>query len=314
MAIRFTVPGMMDAIRPRATPPSASRVLRGDGVSPSVEEALFQSLRLQNGTWKVTGAGRLTDVDNLIGRHLPATDPLRICDVGISSGITTAEWFQDLQARGRAFSMTGIDRDLNGFLIDVGGFMTVLADRTGFPLQYSSRVAVHGIATHRDRLRQPLRRVASHALVARATKAARRDAVTESRSFGVRVRCEPVLIVSPRLTKLPVTLEERDVRDLAASTFDVVRVANVLNRSYFSDDTLRRMIATLLASLRPDGILVIARSPSDQANIATIFRASPGHGLEIVARLGGGHEIEGLVYESSEVVSGLGALRSRVPG
>jgi hypothetical protein len=122
------------------------------------------------------------------------------------------------------------------------------------------------------------------------------------------------MIVSPRLTELPVTLEERDLRDLAPSTFDVIRAANVLNRSYFSDDTLRGMITGLLASLRPGGILVVAQSPPDRANIATIFRGSPGQGLEIVARLGGGHEIEGLVYESSEVVSALGALRSRVPG
>jgi hypothetical protein len=309
MATRFTIPGLIDAIRPRPSPPPASQVLRGDGVSPSVEDALFRSLRLQNGTWKVTEAGRLTDVDDVIAQHLPAADPLRVCDVGISSGVTTVDWFHDLQRHGREFSMTAIDRDLNGFLIDVGGFMTVLADRTGFPLQYSSRVAVHGVATRRDRLRQPLRRAVSQALVRRAINTARRDAVTESRSFGVHIRCQPVMIVSPRLTELEVTLEERDLGDLAAETFDVVRVANVLNRSYFSDETLRHMTASLLASLRPDGILVIARSPPGQANVATIFRASTGHGLEIIARLGGGHDIEGLVCESSEVV-----LRSRVPG
>jgi hypothetical protein len=295
----LTIPGLIDAVRPRPVPPAAADVLRGDAASSSTEDALFRSLKLRNGTWKVTEAGRLTDVDELISAHLPPGDPLRVCDVGISSGVTTAEWFDALTRLDRSFSMTAIDRDLNGFLIEVGGLVTVLTDRDGFPLQYSSRVAVHGVATHRDRLRQPLRRLVASAATGRALRDARRDATTDSRTLGLRVRCEPVRIVSPRLGRLPVDLQERDLSDLGESQFDVIRVANVLNRSYFETEVLQGMVRRLFASLRRGGILVVAGSPRGQPNVATIFRRSDDASAEVVAQLGGGHEIEDLVTERS---------------
>jgi len=80
-------------------------------------------------------------------------------------------------------------------------------------------------------------------------------------------------------------------------TFDVCRVANLLNRAYFPEVTLAAMATNLLARVRDGGLLVVCRTTDGSegdVNHATVLRRC-GSALEVVARLNGGSEVEDLL-------------------
>ena len=76
--------------------------------------------------------------------------------------------------------------------------------------------------------------------------------------------------------------------------FHVVRVANLLNLSYFDEPTLARGLANAGSWVRDGGLLVVARTNIDGTNHATFFRRSSGQ-LEAIHRVGSGSEVEPLV-------------------
>jgi hypothetical protein len=80
-----------------------------------------------------------------------------------------------------------------------------------------------------------------------------------------------------------------------ADRFHAIRAANILNRSYFSDETLRTMVANVRTRLAPQGILAICRTHDDGVNHGTVFRLNEARELEVISRIGTGSEIEDLV-------------------
>jgi len=83
--------------------------------------------------------------------------------------------------------------------------------------------------------------------------------------------------------------------------FDVIRAANIINRQYFSELALRRMIDNLRGRLRPNGILIICRTHDDNTNNGTIFRRH-GSNLQAVDRIGRGSEVAELAVQSGSSV------------
>lgn len=81
--------------------------------------------------------------------------------------------------------------------------------------------------------------------------------------------------------------------------FDVVRAANILNRGYFDDQVLRKIIATLRERLKPGGLFVVCRTWVDTGrNHGTIFQLRED-GFVALRRLNQGSEIENLVTGSN---------------
>src|SRR5205085_2939957 len=97
---------------PRAA--TARRVLLNPGgvsagEQAALEEGFFKGMCLPNGTHKTTSRGRLTDLDDRIGRLLPAGVDTHLLDVGISSGVTTLELIDFLEIRGHRVTGAGAD-------------------------------------------------------------------------------------------------------------------------------------------------------------------------------------------------------------
>jgi len=76
--------------------------------------------------------------------------------------------------------------------------------------------------------------------------------------------------------------------------FDVVRAANILNRDYFDDATLKLMLGNLRLRLARNGLLVVCRTDNEGMNRASVFALRDCDHLEVVARLGAGSDIEDL--------------------
>jgi hypothetical protein len=255
-----------------------------------LERSFFRNLCLPNGTHKTTAPGRLRTMDERAISLLSAGRPVRLLDVGISSGVTTLELLEFLESSGRPAGGVGIDIRIHAFLKRRFG-MDLLFDSDGSVLQVATPFFARGRP-------DPGAGSVQSKLLGAGIGAAER--VFARRWAARREDATPVTLVSPRLLLRPNfrVIEHDLLHPLppAEADFDVVRAANVLNLAYFDAPALRRMAEHLAASLMDGGLLVIGRTDEAGVNHATFFRKSAGgpH-LRPADRIGGGSEIEELV-------------------
>jgi hypothetical protein len=138
-----------------------------------------------------------------------------------------------------------------------------------------------------------------------ATQGRRRDKAIYALALAVACRprllrkltyCElPLTLVSPRvLADENLTLVEEDLLRPLPGRWDVIRVANVVNRDYFSEPILRQLLDNLVASLALDGVLAVCRTDPVLGNRASLLRRART-GLWLLAELNGGSEVAGLI-------------------
>ena len=254
--------------------------------SDEEEAAFFASLHQSNGTTRMTSRRRLDDVNAAIATHLPTVSTLEVLDAGISSGISSLEWLLSLDLLGHRRTMTAFDRVLSARLFRIGR-LQMLAEREGHVLL---------IHTGWNALTRPVRKTASWRN--RIVRAAFRIGDTTAYLGGVARAGREVLLVSWRLSsRSDVRLMERDIFNPAPDwigRFHVVRVANLLNRSYFPEATLRLGLENACSWVRPGGLIAVARTESDGRNDATVFRRD-AKGFTVAVRVGAGSEVETLV-------------------
>jgi hypothetical protein len=269
------------------------------------EKAFFASIRLKNGTYKTTYPHRLDDLNEIINARLPAHRPLEIMDVAASSGVATLEWMDSLSGAGIDFRMTAGDLCVRAFLLSFGRFLNVLVDDTGYPLQFDlfGRAIAYPPGPRLAARFPPLyvgirtfRWVLPMAFAAVSKQLVGEPEGASARRLGVS--CRRAALVSPRLFDRK-SLTILDDNLLRAGSFEnrfhVIRAANILNRSYFSNETLLVMVANLRTRLRRLGLLVVCRTHDDGINHGTLFRLNPANEFEVVSRIGDGSEIEHLV-------------------
>lgn len=260
-----------------------------------LEHAFFRAVRLRNGTYKTTRPGRLNDLNELLGRHLPQRRPLRIKDVAISSGVSTAEWSEQLCADGIDHELTATDLTVNAVLVSFTDRLGVLFDEEGGVLQ----VDIAGYPVYprlSGRLNKQLLGLPSRLAgwVMGTELAAFIGKASDQGGTGLVRRLE---LVTPRLRELGIDVEEEDLLhpNVPEPRWDVIRAANILNRSYFGEDELRHMLRGLLASVEVGGLLAICRTDSDALNHGSIWRLHPDGGIELVGRVGNGSEVDDLL-------------------
>jgi hypothetical protein len=264
-----------------------------------LERSFFSNLILENGTFKTTNHRRLDDLNALALPFLPPERPLRIMDVAVSSGVSTGEWIDSLQRNGIAHHMTAGDLVVDAFLVAVAPGLRVLVDKTGHALQIDVRgKAIRTPVSRRHFARHPLA-VLTTRLCAPLLRAAARHSIGAGLRPGSHrgMSIRPVKLVSTSLTRFPdIEIVEDDIlaNQQYRDCFHALRAANILNRVYFDDATLRRMLCNLSARLLPGGLLIVCRTDEAAVNNATVFRLNASRGLEVVARLNAGSEIEAL--------------------
>ena len=266
---------------------------------PDAERRLFSRLRLAAGIRKTTVAGRLAEVDDaMVGLCEAGTRLCEILDVGASSGTTSLEWLQRLEAAGHAPQLTATDLSLRARLLTPWRGYRVLVGRDGQPLQHE--LLGRPVRTWKrrlDYLTQGWLIVAlGNWLFARAA------------SGGALARAEressELLLVSPAVAAHPrIELVEEDIfapnPPAFKRRFQAVRAANLLLPDVFDGERLRRATANLKERLAgPGALLIIARSPppgAEGGTDATIFELGRDDRLRIVRTIGKGSELTGMV-------------------
>jgi len=268
---------------------TATEFSSGLPLAPEREARFFASLRLANGTFKTTADHRMDDLNEFILSrwHDTGFQPREIMDVGVSSGIATAEWLESLSTARFQVRMTATDLALWANIVPLRFGVNVL-EASGHILQY----VVFGMPIRPWRRR--LDYLTGYALII---------ALANGIVTALRPRGDPkkFLLVSTRaLRHDAIEWVEDDVLAPNPAQFvqryDAIRAANILNRGYFSTDQLTRAVANLKERLAgPGSRLIVNRTLSDSANHATMFRLNDANRFEAEARLGQGSEIEEII-------------------
>ena len=299
------LPTAQDLFLTPATTPTDSQATRD-----RLEEQFFYSIELSNGTHKRTWAGRLDDVDQRVVaafRKLGIA-PTTFMDVAVSSGVSTVSWFDALRQAGLRPRMAATDLTMTAYLIRLRSWLHVLVDKQGFPLQYD----VCGYVWRpRCRLRYyPLGNGLLTLLWDRLYRevAGRHDLLGRLKSLGSQppaaddplIKAEIKLVTHRLRNNRDIELLHDDI--LAPNPlslrrrFDVIRAANILNRSYFPAEQLRVAISNLRERLTGAGAcLLIVRTDESSTNNGSLFSLSPDETFSVVERMGKGSEVEDIV-------------------
>jgi hypothetical protein len=269
----------------------------GEGADPSpeTERRFFAKVLLPNGTWKTTYPNRLGDLNERLLEFLPRDRELELMDVAVSSGVSTLEWSDQLQADGVRHRLIAGDLYPEGWLTSWGGWLAILFDGGNRePLLFE--VGRLSLPVHsRGRLVGQVRPALVPLLRAVAGRARRVEAAAAAPHRGLVRR--PVSLVTPALRRraqIELVPDDVTVAGSFAESFDAIRVANLVQPAYFDQRTLREIVVNLRDRLRDGGLLAICRTTEEGVNKATIFRRRGDH-FSSEASLNGGSEVAELV-------------------
>lgn len=294
----------------------ASTVLREESAGradPTRFDRVVRQICLANGVIRTTSSGRFRALDDEVQRvireHIPPGAALVVEDCAVSSGITAAEWYRRLQVDYPDVRFTASDRTL--FLVEVRsagrpGAFVVQAD--GVPIQFVLPPFVvsliqpqHWIYVVNRAVRALGRRLWARWYEGRVSVPEGWDDVgaptAEQRVGAISLRRIP--LVHPDVRAMPgasFRLREHSVFEPLPEPVDVLRTMNILNRSYFNEEELRRGVAAAGRSVRAGGLWIVGRTVDEQApahDVSILQRR--GSGWRHVARVGAGSEIEHLV-------------------
>ena len=250
----------------------------------ALEERYFQRVLLCNGTFKTTNSNRLDDLNAFVLGYLQDIPhrPLKIMDVGASSGVSTLEWYESLKSEGIDCDITASDILVQATLLSTGPGLAMLVDQH----QNILHMDIFGIG-----IIGRAKRVWK--LPVWAVRIGLKSAFKAKTIFGSQPRSERVGLLTKRFSKVEAVrmieddLSQDNPSELLGS-FHVIRAANILNCAYFPDEVVARMINNIRARLKNNGLLIICRTDSAGLNNATIFRAAATGGFELLARFNNG--------------------------
>ncbi|MBN2267747.1 MAG: hypothetical protein JW725_05430 [Candidatus Babeliaceae bacterium] len=273
------------------------------------EENFFKEIQLKNETYKTTYHERLKDLDKVLLNFLPKERPLKILDVAVSSGLTTLEWSNSLSKNGIEHEIIATDLNLKATIVSCFKKVHILVGSNLFPLQWDiwGKCIPNYSKTSQGRnlkrfilllIFQLLFKI--FIIINPRFKYLIRDNASYSSKYIALI---PILLVSPRVAMCKkIKLLEQDLLYQDISNFNrkfhVIRAANILNKAYFDDNVLLKIIRNLKSLLTKDGVFVVCRTNEQQENNASIFRLGETNKFLLLHRVGNGCEIENLILNS----------------
>lgn len=289
---------------------AASKYLALDATSPLVrsarfarsEDAFYAALKTANDSWKTTEHHRLDAVNEIFFATLDRCGlaPAVIMDIGASSGVTTLEWMDQFARRGMAIKTIVTDRAMSAYLVRLSRHLTVLIEPDGHILQIevmgcglrpwsSRRDYVSGLCL----LRQ--------AIVAHARRALRRLALpfpldAQGAAQTGNTVSGPYRLLTPALRGRPdVEFVEDDILapnpPALIAVADAVRLANIVQRIYFSDAEIALIARNVRGRCRDGALAIVCRNHPNSVE-GSILRAVASGGFAVEARIGAGSEVE----------------------
>ena len=262
-------------------------------LSPKAEADFYSSIETSNKTKKATAAGRLASVDTKFFETLDRLNlrPSTVMDVGVSSGQTTIDWLEAFKAHKRRIEMIATDYVMDVYIHSLGRGIAAIAEPNGHLLQ----IELLGIPIRTYKRRRDYliggwiwRRLLCSFVRFKLASAERQG---------------PFKLVTPQLRGNPGVLLLND--DILANNpahlvrrADVVRIANLMQSIYFTEEQMKRAASNIRERCRGEGSLVIVcRDYRGQVD-CSIMRLTKRHKFIVEARLGRGSEAEPYFVEA----------------
>jgi hypothetical protein len=261
--------------------------VNGHRFSREQERRFFRLIKTSNGTMKTTTTNRLDPMNELFFAAVERLGgpPKVAMDVGVSSGITTLEWLDAFERRQIPVTMIATDHVMSVELYAISPHLRALVERNGHLLQIE--VFGHGIRTYLRGLDYLTGAALWRPALCRFARRRLKDAVHEGE----------FQLVAPALRRhARIRLADDDIFAPNPAPFirsaDVVRIGNLLQPIYFSDDQIRRAAANIGERCRGEGSFVIVCRNTDTALEGSILRMNGARRFDVAARLGKGSEVE----------------------
>lgn len=269
-------------------------------IDPAEECKFFASLKMRNGTFKLTRPSRFADLEAVVGSVIGGrSKSLRqVLDVGASIGSTTVELAEFLSALGASPQVIGTDLFVEAHLVELAPAFRILSDADGWPLQYD--VAGLPVRAWIRRLDYFTMAIAPRLLAVALLRPRLRRMIAEARTM-------PVRMASRALAGRNIELVENDILVPTPSfvgRFDFIRAANILNTGYFPADQLNTAISNIRSYCRGPGAFVLILRSRGSMHDGTLFELGAEGGFHVRARVGAGSEIEPLVLNNEQGAAG----------
>lgn len=216
---------------------------------------IFKHFSNADSTYKTTGRYRFNELNDAMLSNLPKTNYITIHDVGVSSGITSLELYEQLKKLGIAFRLTISDKFATFFV--EGNFITRIYDSNGsFVKGYFGC-----LATKRDTTMMILSKLLFNLLK------------TKQYSWhGKKLLLIDSLVIE-KLNNKDIEFMDYDVfKSGVFEKFNFVRCMNVLNIGCFNDDMIKIAIKHIYESIADGGILMLGRTEESGINNVTFFK------------------------------------------
>ncbi len=240
-------------------------------------EKIFSKLRV-DGTFKTTSYYRMDDVNKKLKKNIKKifSKKVIVCDFGVSSGQSTLELYKDL-GKDQIRYIYGFDKQIYLKIYKIKKFIFLYSLKNNLLMieydKYCLRYRYFFIF-------KKIEKFLLHLLVV------------------MNVKHEKSKVLIPNLENInKCKFFEQDIFDIKKkyfNLFDVVRVTNLLNYSYFSKAKLEKAILNIKKISKENCIVLVNRTTDKKKNIASFFIKKNGK-FELLEDVNGGSEIKELI-------------------
>ena len=248
-------------------------------INKSRLEKIFSLLRIDN-TYKTTSYNRMVKINKKLKKFMKNSfsKKVMICDFGVSSGQSTLELYNDLNRKQIKY-IYGFDKQIYLKIYKIKKLILLYSLKNELLMveynKYCMRYRYYLILKKIEKL-----------------------VIFLLNLFNVKYKKSNVLM--PNLKKIDkCKFFEQNIFNIKKryhNLFDVVRVSNLLNYSYFSEDKLRDAISNIRKISKERSIILINRTTRNKKDLASFFIKKKGK-FHLLEDVNGGPEIKKLVLE-----------------
>ena len=240
-------------------------------------ENIFSKLKIDS-TFKTTSFNRMNDINKKLNNHIKKNLPkkIMICDLGVSSGQSTKELYDDLNNI-KIKTIYGFDKQINIKIYKLNKLIFL------FSLKNQLLMVEYNKYCLRYRYFFLFKLIEKFLIYL----------------FNyLNIKFEKSNVLMPGLGNInKLKFIEQDifkVKKKYFNLFDVIRVTNLLNYTYFSEINLKKAICNINKISKKKSILLVNRTTSKKINTATFFIKRAGK-FELLEDVNGGSEIKDLI-------------------
>jgi hypothetical protein len=247
-------------------------------INKTTTEKIFSKLRVDT-TFKTTSYNRMKDVNLKLKYYIKKTFPqkkIMLCDIGVSSGQSTLELYNDLNKQKIKY-IYGFDKQIYLKIYKIQKLVFL----------YSSRNDLLMVEYDKYCLRY------RYFLIFKIIE----KFLVNLFDF-INIKHKKSKVLTPKLDMIKkCKFFEQDIfkiKNFFFNQFDVVRVTNLLNYSYFSKSQLKMAILNIKKISKENSIILINRTKNNKDNTASFFKKK-NKKFKLLKDINGGSEIKDLM-------------------